>query len=640
MRIKPNQFYIKCLLIFCSVSLLTVAQASDVEVVALPDIIVSNDANDNITNSAHSSTEFNRASLDAVNRADLNGVLRGLPSTGISQSNGNSASNIILRGAGGGLGLVNLDGIPLFGNFTAFFPLSHYPLDLLNRVSVDRGHDEAQSSSRTLGGAINLSSRKLNDGQAFLHTEGGSFGTVRNNVGLGLQNKLGNWSFAGGQSNIFEGISQASPSNGSNNETKNSQLSTGLLRWDKHFKALSLESSLYYVNSRDGSDGPGLLSNKTIGWKADPNGLLKQQTWVAQSQAFYHLSEHWDSALQVGFTQDQQDGRIGTIKNCCSMNLTTQLLLAHWKNTHKMAINSQKDKSLSLIWGVDGQQQHGENLNNLSKVNSLTNSLLSPIARAEIAWGNWLTTTETRLDHYDQFGGDHVLFNVNNSWRFIPTMMAWAKTGTGYRAPAMNELLHPLFGNIHLAPESNFGGEVGWRWNPNDFYEISTSSYLQHYQNLIILQQIVPANITIPAISSANINEAHIFGVETQNNFNWNSDWKSGFSYSYMRANNPQTGLKVPGRPQHQGQVWTDWKVRPLVTLRVDLSYRQGYWTDPNNTIQVQAAPRVNASINYQLTPKIKLTLRGENISNQRTPDLYGFNYPGAAIYGGAYLDW
>ena len=640
MKIKPNQFYIKCLLIFCSVSLLTVAQASDVEVVALPDIIVSNDANDNITNSAHSSTEFNRASLDAVNRADLNGVLRGLPSTGISQSNGNSASNIILRGAGGGLGLVNLDGIPLFGNFTAFFPLSHYPLDLLNRVSVDRGHDEAQSSSRTLGGAINLSSRKSNDGQAFLHTEGGSFGTVRNNVGLGLQNKLGNWSFAGGQSNIFEGISQASPSNGSNNETKNSQLSTGLLRWDKHFKALSLESSLYYVNSRDGSDGPGLLSNKTIGWKADPNGLLKQQTWVAQSQAFYHLSEHWDSALQVGFTQDQQDGRIGTIKNCCSMNLTTQLLLAHWKNTHKMAINSQKDKSLSLIWGVDGQQQHGENLNNLSKVNSLTNSLLSPIARAEIAWGNWLTTTETRLDHYDQFGGDHVLFNVNNSWRFIPTMMAWAKTGTGYRAPAMNELLHPLFGNIHLAPESNFGGEVGWRWNPNDFYEISTSSYLQHYQNLIILQQIVPANITIPAISSANINEAHIFGVETQNNFNWNSDWKSGFSYSYMRANNPQTGLKVPGRPQHQGQVWTDWKVRPLVTLRVDLSYRQGYWTDPNNTIQVQAAPRVNASINYQLTPKIKLTLRGENISNQRTPDLYGFNYPGAAIYGGAYLDW
>ncbi len=415
MKIKINTFYVKCLLISWSVCALTVAKASDTDVLALPEMIITNHATENIPSPAYSSTEFNRASLDAVNRADLNGVLRGLPSTGLSQANGSSASSLTLRGAGGGLGLVNLDGIPLFGNFTGFFPLSHYPLDLLNRVSVARGNDETQSSSRTLGGAINLSSRQLNDGQAFLHSEGGSFGTVRNNVGLGVQNKLGNWSFVGGQANVFDGISQASPTNGGNNESKNSQLSMGLLRWDKHFQALSVESSLYYVNSREGYDGPGYLSKKKIGWKADPNGLVKEQTWVAQSQVFYHLSEHWDSSLQVGFTQDQQDGRIGTLPHCCSMNLTTQLLLAHWKNTHKMALNSQKDKSLSLIWGVDGQQQHGENLNDLSKVNSLTNSLLSPIARAEIAWGNWLTTTETRLDHYDQFGGDHVLFNVSNS---------------------------------------------------------------------------------------------------------------------------------------------------------------------------------------------------------------------------------
>lgn len=632
MKIKSNQFYIKCFFVSWSVGVLTIAQASDTEVVALPEMIVNNDSTNN---SAYSSTEFNRASLDSVNRADLNGVLRGLPSIGLSQANGSSASNILLRGAGGGLGLINLDGIPLFGSFTAFFPLSHYPLDLLNRVSVDRGNDETQSSSRTLGGAINLTSRQLNDGQAFLHSEGGSFGTVRNNVGLGIKNKLGNWSFAGGQANIFESISQASPNNGGNNESKNSQLSTGLLRWDKSFKAINLEASLYYVNSREGFDGPGLLANGIRGWKADPNGLVNQQTWVAQSQVFYHLSDYWDSSLQLGFTQDQQDGRIGTLKNCCSMNLTTQLLLAHWKNTHKMVLNNQKHQSLSLIWGVDAQQQQGDTPNNSQKVHALTNNLVSPIARAEIAWGNWLTSAETRLDHYDQFGGDHVVFNINNSWRFLPTMMAWAKTGTGYRTPAMNELLHPVFGNINLAPESNLGGEMGWRWNPNSFYEISASSYIQHYHNLIVLQQTAAG-----AIGSVNINEAHIFGIETQNNFQWNSNWKSGFSYTYMLANNPKTGLKVPSRPQNQASVWTEWKVVSPVTLRVDLSYREGYWSDPLNTLHIQATPRVNASINYQVTPKIKLTLRGENISNQRTPDLYGFNYPGAAVYGGVYLDW
>jgi hypothetical protein len=48
----------------------------------------------------------------------------------------------------------------------------------------------------------------------------------------------------------------------------------------------------------------------------------------------------------------------------------------------------------------------------------------------------------------------------------------------------------------------------------------------------------------------------------------------------------------------------------------------------------------LNASINYQVSPTLRLNLRGENIDNQLTPDLYGFNYVGAAVYGGAYLDW
>ena len=635
MKFKLNKLDLVCLCLLWAPYTLTVSQASEAELVTLPDMVIEDESAENITHISHSKNDFNRADLDAVNRADLNGVIRSLPSTEISQANGNGSSRINLRGAGGGLGLVNLDGIPLFGNFTSFFPLSHYPLDLLDRVSVIRGNDGAQTSSRTLGGSLNLTSRQLNNEQAFLHTEGGSYGTLRNNVGMGTHNKLGNWTVAGGQTNIFEGISQASPANGGSNERDNSQLSTGLLRWDKHFKDISLESSLYYVNGRDAYDGPGQLANGLRGWKDDPNSLVKQQTWLAQSQANYHLSEHWNSTLQIGFTKDQQAGRIGSLKNCCSMDLSSQLLLAHWRNTHKILLDNQSQNSLNVIWGIDAQQQHGESPSNPAKVYALTNNLVSPIARAEIEWGQWLTGAEVRLDHYDQLGGDHVLFNINNNWRFISTMTLWTKVGTGYRTPSINERLHPLFGTIHLAPESNVGGEIGWRWQPTRSYEITTSTYLQHYHNLIVLQQSASGSI-----KSVNINEAHILGVEAQTNLQWHKNWKSGFSYTYMMANNPQTGYKIPNRPNHQGQFWTEWKMLPPLTLRIDLTYREGYCADSLNTIQIKAAPRVNASINYQVTPKIKLTLRGENINNQRTPDLYGFNYPGAAIYGGAYLDW
>jgi outer membrane cobalamin receptor len=107
-----------------------------------------------------------------------------------------------------------------------------------------------------------------------------------------------------------------------------------------------------------------------------------------------------------------------------------------------------------------------------------------------------------------------------------------------------------------------------------------------------------------------------------------------------MEARDPQTDKKTAYRAPHQAQVWTEWHAMEPVSLRVDMTFRSDFWVDPDNTVRLDSAPRLNASINYQVTPKLRLNLRGENINNQLTPDFYGFNYVGAAVYGGAYLDW
>ena len=147
-----------------SLSVLPLAAMGAEEVVTLPDIIVAAESADDIeTNQTASTTRFNREALSAFNKADLNSALRGLGGVGVSQGTPATNSNIILRGASGGLGLVNLDGVPLFGNFTGFFPLSHYPLDFLEQVNVSRGFNGEQNSSRTLGAvhAINWAIGRL-----------------------------------------------------------------------------------------------------------------------------------------------------------------------------------------------------------------------------------------------------------------------------------------------------------------------------------------------------------------------------------------------------------------------------------------------------------------------------------------------
>ena len=626
---SSSNFFSWCALLAMACNTVSADQES-----LLSEVVIEVESNGSIAEQLGQDTEFKRANLEAVGKADLNGALRSIAGVSVGQSNASNTSGLQFRAASGGLGLLNLDGVPLFNSFVGYFPLSHYPLDLFDNVKIFRGFGGDRESSRTLGGSINLSSRQIKPDKAFLHSEAGSYGTVRNHLGGGIGGDFGDLTLIAGRTDIFEGVSQAGSQNGAT-ERDSFDISNGLLRWNKEFNRGSLDNSLYFVRTHEGMDGPGRLANGKFGWADDLNGFLNQETWVAQTHGSYQVTNNWESSLRMGFTQDQQTGLIGTLPSGpLPMDLTSQLWLGRWQNSHQFAINQQAQDSFRVIWAVESQQQHAESPFNSSKVFALTNTLISPLVRSEIECGDWLASSEVRFDHYDQYGGGHTVFNTGIGWRLNPQILIWAKGGNAYRPPAVNELLHPVFGSTGLKSESSVGGEVGWRWKgKND--EISLTGYIQHYDNLILLQQIIEKG----RIQAANVN-ADVFGVELQAKHAWNNVLSSGFNYTLLEAHDPQTDLKTPYRAPHQAQVWTEWRVLEPVSLRVDITYRSDFWVDPDNTVRLDSAPRLNASINYQVTPKLRLNLRGENINNQLTADLYGFNYVGAAVYGGAYLDW
>lgn len=574
-------------------------------------------------------TVLDREQIEETGKADLTVALRGLNGVATTQTNASSNSGLLLRGASGGVGMVTLDGVPLFNAFAGFFPLSHFPLDLLDSVDVRQGFAGQTMASRTLGGSIQLTSRKLAANNRFLHSEGGSYGTLRNHLGAGFHNQLGDWTIAAGRTDIFEGVSQAGPQNGGN-ERDNFQMTNGLLNWNKEFSQGVLESSVYFVRTHDQYDGPGLLPGRKIGWKDDPNGLVNNETWVAQTHGSYQISKHWETDLRIGFTQDRATGQIGNIiGRRFSMDLTNQLWLAHWENKHRFELN-RSETNLNLTWGVDAQQQHADSSQNPYNIDSGGHTVASPLVRLEWNQGDWLASSEMRLDHYDLYGS-HTVFDIGAGWRLHPDMLLWAKGGTGYRAPGVNERLHPLFGSPDLQPEHSKGGEIGWRWQTSRQTLLSLSGYFQAYDNLIVLQQSAATGV----IKTSNYPEAEVWGAELQMRHAWNDYWRSGLNYSFLNAQNPKNHLSLAVRPEHQGLFWTEWQVAEPVKFRIDLTFRDGYWTDPLNTQRIDPAPRLNAQIDYQASKKVRLYVRGENINDEREPDLVGFNFVGAAVYTG-----
>jgi len=549
-----------------------------------------------------------------------NGVKYGLRSQGglrLNQGSGQTPTGINLRGAGGGQGLVTLDGVPLFGNFAGAYSLSHYALDALDRVTVTRGSGGERHGSRTLGGAIHLQTRQLQEKDNFLRIEGGSYDTVRGAVGSGLTTQFGDFSAVVGRSDIFSGISQAQ--NGTERDNFGMTHASG--NWSKEFSRGGLDASLYFVHTDEDIDGPGLvLPRHTTGWMDDKRGKFSDETWVAQLRGQYDLASYWNSSLQFGFTQDQQKGITTLIR---PFSITSQLYMLDWKNTHRLPLSADNRDQALLVWGINTQHQQVLN-------SPVMQTVISPNVRGEWVMGAWQWSADARSDHGDTYG-DHQVFTLGVNRSLPQDMSVWANGGTGYRQPGVSELMHPVVGNPALQGEHSAGGEVGWRWRPLPESEVKVSGYYQNYRQMILLQP-DPKTGTNRA---NNIPETDVWGAEMQSQHRWTSNWASGLNYSYMSAINPLTQLRIRSRPEHQSVVWNEVQLLQPLKLRVELTVHSGYWFDVANRFRANAAPRINVLLKYQLTPKTDVYLRGENITDNRTPEIYDYNFNGAAFYLG-----
>jgi len=564
------------------------------------------------------SNQLNRDALQTTGMPDLNGVLRNQTGLMLTQGSGQMMTAISLRGAGsGGQGMVTLDGVPLFANFAGFYSLSHYALDALDRVTVTRGPGGERHGSRTLGGAIHLQTRQLQKTDSFLHLEGGSYDTVRGATGAGLTTEAGDFSAIVGRSDVFNGISQAR--NGSERDDFGMTHASG--NWSKEFSRGGLNASLYFVRSDEDIDGPGLvLPRRTLGWVDDKRGRFSDETWVAQLRGQYDLASYWKSSLQLGFTQDRQKMVTTAIR---PFTLTSQLFMLDWSNSHRLPLSANNKNQALLVWGINTQHQHALNF-------PATQTVVSPNLRGELSMGAWQWSADARSDHGDSYG-DHHVFSLGMNRALPQNMSVWANGGTGYRQPGVSELMHPVFGNKTLQGEHNAGGEIGWRWRPAPESEVKVSGYYQNYRQMIIMQLDAGTGVS----RAGNIQEVDVLGAEMQSRHRWNSVWESGLNYSYMTTQNPATQLRVPGRPEHQSVFWNEVQLLQPLKLRLELTVRSGYWFDVANTLRARSAARVNALLKYQLSSKTDVYLRGENITDERTPELNDFNFNGAAFYLG-----
>jgi vitamin B12 transporter len=372
----------------------------------------------------------------------LTSLLGTTPGVFASEQGGEgSQSSLFIRGTNSAHTAVLLDGRRLPAGFSGSYELGRYRLFGLSSVEIQRGASSSLYGANSLGGVIDL---RLQDplthrSGSTLEAETGSYGRASLGYAFATNNAR-----AGQPATQGTALAFTSSHDDGWRANGGRDASTALV---KSAWKLTPQLTADLIGSADRGRG-GLPGSETapslVDWQKDSGWLvspgLRYVDPITTATAFW---SHGGTHVRSFTGGDLQSYRLATDE------LTAY---ADWK--------ARADLSFGL--GVTYERNAFDQLAYATPwVNTIESFGLW-------AHADWKPTSADRFkaglrrDDFSDFAGK-TTGDVTYSRRLTKELLAHAKVGTAYRAPAANDLAYGTHLNLPLRPESNTGFELGLR---------------------------------------------------------------------------------------------------------------------------------------------------------------------------------
>jgi vitamin B12 transporter len=255
---------------------------------------------------------------------------------------------------------------------------------------------------------------------------------------------------------------------------------------------------------------------------------------------------------------------------------------------------------------------------------------------------------ETRVSYNDSLyldlGGrvdDHARFGTYETYRIAPAILLNSTTklrgslGSGFKAPSLVQL-YSSYGNAALRPEETVGWDLGIdKQVLKDRLAVSVGYFHNSFDNLISFD---PQTFVLNNIKSATTS-----GCEVSADLTFTQQLSLRTAYTYTDSQDDDTGEALLRRPKNKGSLTLSYS--PTPRLRTMLQWR-GFSSRFDNDFSSYPARRttlggyglVNVTVSYQLTERVELLSRIDNLFDKEYEDVYGFGTFGAAAYAGLKL--
>ncbi len=582
-------------------------------------------------------------------------MLNTVVGTTIVGANSNMGTNqtVSIRGSTAGNVLVLVNGIPVNDPsvITNYFDINFFTVDQIERVEILKGGQSTLYGSDAVAGVINVITRKPTE--PGVHTQlsvsGGSYGTIRTNLGVQQSFKQSSLSLQYGYLRT-DGFSAAYDSTGAGNYDKDGYRQHNL-------------TGTWQVE----------LSDKL---KADITGLYSSYKAELDAGAFRDERDHTITTDNfqggAGLSYALNDGairfnyRYNNVKrlylNDSVHNAPNYLWDSYKGRTHFTELYaSKKWNHIELLAGID----YRKNLISLESVsvsdwgtylNSLPDSLanmsqVSPYASL-ILKANKVFNLELggRWNRHSEYG-NNFSYTINPSAFIGERVKLFANFYSAFKTPTLYQLFTPYIGNPALKPEESFNVEAGAQWFLTK--ELSARAVYFHRRTSDAIEFIYIDPVNFVSMYD-NISRKKTSGVETELEYRgakWNltanythmrGEWQSAYDGTGFPIGKDTTLNNIYRNPNDvfnlTGGVWITKKLYTGIALRVAGKRLEPIYGDA--PVQLDAYYTQDLHVSYSFSPKVKIFVDLNNLTDQQYFEILGYNTRGFNCMGGVRLSF
>lgn len=540
-------------------------------------------------------------------------ALAALPGVTVSQSGPfGGAAYVRLRGLRSEQTLVLIDGVKVNdpSSPSGAFDFSTIDPHDIARIEVLKGPQSTLYGSDAIGGVVNVITRRGRDGLRLNgFVEAGSYETLRGGLTLSGGDERYDYRLSAGGITT-DGISKAEKRDGNTEKDGYESLNFSTNLGVNLVEGLRLEAFARHVDSEFEYDGWGPVTGV-----ADADQVGKTRETTVNFRAIANIMDgRFENIVSGGYHHIDRD----TFSNgaLSFASLGKRLSLAYQGNLKVV-------DGLLLTFGAESIEDQIDTPTEVAEL-----SIDSLYAQAQVEFLEGLTVTGgVRYDSHEQFGS-HTTFRTTAAYALKDTGTVFrASWGEGFKAPTPYQLTFFCCGaiapNLDLQPETSEGWDVG----------VEQTLWADRARvQLTYFHQTTDDLIDYAAGTYFNVDRVRTKGVEAALQLDPLSWLSIDANYTRLSTIDRSTQERLMRLPRDKATVTTTVQPLPRLTLSATGQY-SGAATDIYGDIDSWF--RLDLRAAYELTDRVELYGRVENLLDEHYQELFGYGTAGLSAYLG-----